>query len=409
MIFGFPRNGRGINDFVIAQEFGGGGGEIFSELTVWHIHIAANFTGEATQQTLDNMFKGIYHGKQCHIADVSAVLSRAWNAGVERIIDQSPQSRISQIREGSGQSQADPPDPSPRGRAQAGGRANLVTGGSLEESKEALAIAETDGRLFCTVGVHPTRCKEFEDSGDPEKHFQDLISLARKGVEKGKVVAIGECGLDYDRLQFCSAEIQKKYFEKQFELARAMKLPMFLHMRAAAVDFCDILARHEDKFSFGVAHSFTGSAEDRDKLLSFSNLYIGEPDHLLGLGSGVNGCSLKSSENLEVVREIPVERIMIETDSPYCEIKNTHAGISLVKSAWPAKKKEKHDPNCIVKGRNEPCLIRQVLEVLAGCKGVDDINQLSKIIYHNTCRVFFPQDLDSMADAYFDSLDTQKK
>ncbi|KAK9153367.1 hypothetical protein Sjap_000847 [Stephania japonica] len=312
--------------------------------------IAVNFT--------DTMFKGIYHGKQCHVADVSAVLSRAWNAGVERII---------------------------------------VTGGSLEESKEALAIAETDGRLFCTVGVHPTRCKEFEDSGDPEKYFQNLISLARKGVEKGKVVAIGECGLDYDRLQFCSAEIQKKYFEKQFELASAMKLPMFLHMRAAAADFCDILARHKDKFSSGVAHSFTGSAEDRDKLLSFSNLYI-----------GVNGCSLKSSENLEVVREIPVERLMIETDSPYCEIKNTHAGISLVKSVWPAKKKEKHDPNCIVKGRNEPCLIRQVLEVLAGCKGVDDINQLSKIIYHNTCRVFFPQDLDSMADAYLsNSLDTR--
>ncbi|KAK9128293.1 hypothetical protein Syun_017090 [Stephania yunnanensis] len=363
-----------------------------------HSHIAVNFTGEETQQTLDNMFKGIYHGKQCHIADVSAVLSRAWNAGVERIILMGFHFDI-YYKPDSSNIVADALSRYPitvELQTLSVLTVAEVTGGSLEESKEALAIAETDGRLFCTVGVHPTRCKEFEDSGDPEKHFQDLISLARKGVEKGKVVAVGECGLDYDRLQFCSAEIQKKYFEMQFELARAMKLPMFLHMRAAAVDFCDILARHEDKFSFGVAHSFTGSAEDRDKLLSFSNLYI-----------GVNGCSLKSSENLEVVREIPVERIMIETDSPYCEIKNAHAGISLVKSAWPAMKKEKHDLNCIVKGRNEPCLIRQVLEVLAGCKGVDDINQLSKIIYHNTCRVFFPQDLDSMVDAYFDSLDTQ--
>uniref|UniRef100_A0A453BMD2 Uncharacterized protein n=1 Tax=Aegilops tauschii subsp. strangulata TaxID=200361 RepID=A0A453BMD2_AEGTS len=64
-------------------------------------------------------FKGIYHGKQCHSADLPSVLARAWAAGVDRII---------------------------------------VTGGSLKESREALEIAETDGRLFCTVGVHPTRC-----------------------------------------------------------------------------------------------------------------------------------------------------------------------------------------------------------------------------------------------------------
>ncbi|KAK9289844.1 hypothetical protein L1049_008004 [Liquidambar formosana] len=183
--------------------------------TMRMIDIAVNFT--------DGMFKGIYNGKQCHAPDIATVLSRAWSAGVNRII---------------------------------------VTGGSLEESKEALAIAETDGRLFCTVGVHPTRCKEFEESGDPEKHFHALLSLAKEGVEKGKVVAIGECGLDYDRLHFCPSEIQKKYFEKQFELAHVMKLPMFLHMRAAAADFCDILDRNKDRFSAGVTHSFTDSAED---------------------------------------------------------------------------------------------------------------------------------------------------
>ncbi|XP_059668647.1 uncharacterized protein LOC132313739 [Cornus florida] len=309
--------------------------------TVRMIDIAVNFT--------DSMFKGIYHGKQCHVPDIPAVLSRAWSAGVDRII---------------------------------------VTGGSLEESKEALAIAETDARLFCTVGVHPTRCKEFEEGGDPEKHFQALLSLAKEGIEKGKVVAIGECGLDYDRLQFCPSEIQKKYFEKQFELAYSTKLPMFLHMRAAAEDFCDIIKQNKDRFCAGVAHSFTGSAEDCEKLLSFSNLFI-----------GVNGCSLKTLENLDVVKGIPIERMMIETDSPYCEIKNTHAGVNFVKSMWPSKKKEKYDQNCTVKGRNEPCLVRQVLEVVAGCKGITDIDQLSKTLYRNTCRVFFPHDLDTAADA----------
>ncbi|XP_039139474.1 putative deoxyribonuclease TATDN1 [Dioscorea cayenensis subsp. rotundata] len=309
------------------------------------IDIAVNLT--------DGMFKGIYNGKQYHAADIPAVLARAWSAGVDRII---------------------------------------VTGGSLEESREALAIAEMDGRLFCTVGVHPTRCKEFEESGDPEQHFRALVSLAKEGIEKGKVVAVGECGLDYDRLHFCPSEIQKKYFEKQFELAAVVKLPMFLHMRAAAEDFSQILDRNKHRFCAGVAHSFTGSAEDRDRLLLFDNLFI-----------GVNGCSLKTSENLDVVKGIPIERMMIETDSPYCEIKNTHAGINFVKTTWPSKKKEKYDRDSTIKGRNEPCLVRQVLEVVAGCKGVADIDQLSKALYHNTCRVFFPQDLDSAADALLES------
>lgn len=74
--------------------------------------------------------------------------------------------------------------------------------------------------------------------------------------------------------------------------------------------------------------------------------------------TGVNGCSLKTTENLDVVRGIPIERMMIETDSPYCEIKSTHAGINFVNSKWPSKKKEKYDHESIVKGRNEPCLVR---------------------------------------------------
>ncbi|MBA0713286.1 hypothetical protein Golax_012328 [Gossypium laxum] len=309
------------------------------------------------------MFKGIYNGKQHHVSDIATVLSRAWNAGVDRII---------------------------------------VTGGSLEESKEALAIAETDGlfiggfsaQLECTqldaklVLFLETLSLEFEESGDPEKHFQGLLALAKEGIQKGKVVAIGECGLDYDRLHFCPPEVQKKYFEKQFELAYATKLPMFLHMRAAAEDFCEIMERNINKFTGGVTHSFTGSAEDCDKLLSFHNMYI-----------GVNGCSLKMAENLDVVRGIPVERMMIETDSPYCEIKSTHAGINFVKSLWPSKKKEKYDKECLVKGRNEPCLVRQVLEVVAGCNGITDIDLFSATLYQNTCRVFFPQDLDAAADA----------
>ena len=79
--------------------------------------------------------------------------------------------------------------------------------------------------------------------------------------------------------------------------------------------------------------------------------------------AGVNGCSLKTNENLEVLRGIPVERLMIEIDSPYCDIINTHARSPYVKSVWPFKKKEKYEPDSTVKGRNEPCLVRYVAAV----------------------------------------------
>ena len=345
------------------------------------IDIAVNFT--------DGMFRGIYHGKQCHAADIPAVLARARAAGVDRIIircfaaGHSP-FRFLFLAYGS--------DLVCLISRFLGLVRRKVTGGSLKESREALEIAETDGRLFCMVGVHPTRCGEFEESGDPKGHFQALLALAKEGIAKGKVVAVGECGLDYDRLHFCPSDVQKKYFKKQFELAEAVKLPMFLHMRAAGEDFCEIVSENLYRFPGGVTHSFTGTAEDRDKLLSFEKMFI-----------GINGCSLKTSENLEVLQGIPAERMMIETDSPYCDIKNTHAGIKFVKSVWPSKKKEKYEPDSTVKGRNEPCLVRQVLEVVAGCKGISDIEGLSKTLYHNTCRFFFPQDLDASADAQLES------
>jgi TatD DNase family protein len=64
------------------------------------------------------------------------------------------------------------------------------------------------------------------------------------------VVAIGECGLDYDRVQFCPPDIQRQYFEKQFAIAEATRLPLFLHMRAAADDFIDIMSHNQHRLSF---------------------------------------------------------------------------------------------------------------------------------------------------------------
>lgn len=218
------------------------------------VEIAANLT--------DGMFAGKYNGRQVHPPDVDAVLDRAQAAGVVRTI---------------------------------------VTAGSLEQSREALSLAESRPNLFCTVGVHPTRAGEMV--GKLEQHVADLMQVIQE--RPSRVVAVGECGLDYDRTHFCSVEDQKPGFVAQFEIAEQTGLPLFLHDRNTRGDFAKILRENRSRFSKGVVHSFTGTLEDLQTYLSL-DLYI-----------GLNGCSLKTRENMDVVKEVPLERLMLETDAPY--------------------------------------------------------------------------------------------
>ncbi|OQR69032.1 putative deoxyribonuclease TATDN1-like [Tropilaelaps mercedesae] len=248
----------------------------------------------------------------------------------------------------------------------------IITGGSLDDSRMALELASTNNDLFCTVGCHPTRCSEFDEHG-AESYLVELIKLA---CSSEKVVAVGEFGLDYDRTHFCAPDVQRKYFERQFDLVDAAKKPLFLHCRNSADDFARIVRANRDRFSTGVVHSFDGSWEQAKNFIDM-DLYI-----------GINGCSLKTAENLEVVKKIPSERLMIETDCPYCDIKPTHAGYKFVQTTFETRKKERFEEGKQVKGRNEPQNIVQVLEVMAGCRD-EDIDQLADTLYENTERVFF--------------------
>lgn len=198
-----------------------------------------------------------------------------------------------------------------------------------------------------------------------------------------------EIGLDYDRLEFTSKNIQIEYFKRQLELffgtndsvdnncdeAVVASFPLFLHNRSVGRDLLQILLKHQQqqegsrKKIRGVVHSFDDTLE---LALEFIDM---------GLFIGLNGCSLKTQKNLDTVKEIPLSSILLETDCPYCEIKPTHAGYEYVQTSFQRRKKvdKKFELGKLVKGRDEPCQIIQIAEVIAGVKNV----QLENVV--NTC------------------------
>jgi len=294
------------------------------------IDIGANLT--------DVMYTGEYNGTQRHDSDLQDVITRARENNVVKM---------------------------------------MVTGGNLEESRKAVEMAKTYPDIFATVGCHPTRCNEFLEN--PEKYYQDLLQLINQN--KDNVVAIGEFGLDYDRTKFCEPDVQKKYFELQLNLCEATGLPLFVHCRAAADDLVDILTKHRSRLKGGVVHSFDGSAQERDKILA------------LGFYIGINGCSLKTTENLAVMKDIPNDRLMLETDCPWCEVRPSHAGHQFIKTKftnYPAVDKKKWKEGCVVKSRNEPHTIKQVLEIVSAVKE-EDAEIIADVCYNNTVQVFFPE------------------
>lgn len=168
-----------------------------------------------------------------------------------------------------------------------------------------------------------------------------------------------------------------RYFAAQLELAARVQLPLFLHLRDAGDDFLEIITPFcaNGRLAGGVVHSFDGSAQLAHKLLE------------LGLYIGINGCSLKTAANLEVVRTIPADRLLIETDAPWCEIRPTHAGHAHIQTKVPVVKPEKFVQGSAVKNRNEPAMLVQVLEVIAGIRG-ESKSQVAEIFRENSRRLF---------------------
>lgn len=240
----------------------------------------------------------------------------------------------------------------------------MVTGSDLKESQNAIDLAEAfPGLCYATVGVHPCSSNSFENHpGGADALLAKLKKLAQESRDAGTATAFGEIGLDYDRLFLADKEAQLLYFEKQLDMACELGMPLFLHSRAAASDFERLLKERLDRLpKRGLVHSFTGTLEEMQHIVE------------LGFDVGINGCSMKTEENIAVVKEVPLERLQIETDGPWCEMRASQASAAYTKDAPPlpkAVKKEKWSADCMVKGRNEPCTVAHVAHAIAGIKGV---------------------------------------
>jgi TatD DNase family protein len=186
-------------------------------------------------------------------------------------------------------------------RARAAGVTQMVvTGASGASSHNAAELARLHPqRLFATAGVHPHHSSELT----PELADQ-LETLARRP----EVVAVGECGLDYFR-DFSPRETQRAAFARQLEIAVRVGKPVFLHQRDAHDDFIAILREHHRALGAGaVAHCFTGNAAELAAYLE------------LGLAIGITGwiCDERRGHHLlPLMREIPANALMLETDGPY--------------------------------------------------------------------------------------------
>jgi len=229
-------------------------------------------------------------------------------------------------------------------RAREAGVEHFVTiGCDLSTSRAAVELADRYPFVYATVGVHPHEAKQIGDSW-----YDDLRRLA----QHKKVVAYGEIGLDY-HYNHSPPKLQRERFREQITLARELRLPIVVHTREAQDDTIAILKEENAADVGGVFHCFSGDARlaknalDLGFLLSFS-----------GVITFQNATMLR-----DIVKTVPMDRILVETDSPYLT---------------PAPHRGK---------RNEPAHVRLVAEKIAAIQGMT-ADQIAELTSQNARRVF---------------------
>jgi TatD DNase family protein len=213
---------------------------------------------------------------------------------------------------------------------------------NLPELPSVLALAEAHANIFASVGVHP----DYEDI--PEPNVEQLVELAKHP----RVVAIGETGLDYYRLQG-DLEWQRERFRVHIRAAKQAGLPLIIHTRSSAVDTIRILKEEGADEVGGVLHCFTETWE------------VAQAAMELGFYISISGIVTfkKAIELQEVARLVPLDRLLIETDSPYL-------------APVPYRGKQ-----------NQPAWVRHVGESIADLRGIS-VNQIADATTANFFKLF---------------------
>lgn len=221
--------------------------------------------------------------------------------------------------------------------------AALCVSVNLENFPRVLAVAENHPNVFASVGVHP----DHDEGREPD--VAELVALANHP----RVVAIGETGLDYYRMAREDVDWQRSRFRTHIHAARLAGKPLIIHTRNAAADTLAIMAEEGAQQAGGVMHCFTESWEVAEAALAMG-FYISF--------SGI--VTFKSAKDLkEVACRVPLERMLIETDSPYL-------------APMPHRGK-----------RNEPAYVRHVAEEIARLRGIP-LEQVAAATSRNFCDLF---------------------
>lgn len=216
-------------------------------------------------------------------------------------------------------------------------------GASVESSKNALKIANTHDFIYCSVGIHPEYAHVTQES--------DYGTIRELAKSSSKVKAIGEIGIDYHYDGCASRDEQISCFEKQIDIADELKLPIIVHDRDSKGDALKVLKNKN--VHNGVVHCFSGSAETAREIVNMGFMI-----------SFTGVITFKNARRaIEALKVIPLERLMIETDSPYM-------------SPEPYRGR-----------RNDSRYVRYIAEKMAEIKGVS-FDELCEITYKNGIRFF---------------------
>ncbi len=231
-------------------------------------------------------------------------------------------------------------------RAAEHGVACILTGSDMTDVRLINRYTE-EHDVWGTAGIHPHNA----DRAKPE----DMDELERILTSNPKIVAVGECGLDYDRM-FSSRENQVAWLKRHIDLAEKTGKPMFLHVREAADDFLRCFEDHPELRKRSVVHCFTDGIDTLRRYLD-AGFYIGITGWI---------CDPRRGDALrEAVKELPLDRVMLETDAPYLIPRNVKG----------------------LKGANVPENIVYVARDLALSMGVEEETLISAAL-NNTCRFF---------------------